>query len=326
MKKLFLICLIPLVLLAASCVNESPEPLYVPTWEPGARRELRTVEYDGVTYRLFSDSTCEIIETLDDASFASSLVLPDSVNDCAVVAIADNVFKDASFTHVTLPAGLERIGARAFSHTQITSLELPDGLAELGEEAFSSCVRLETVRLPASLTEIPTAAFYGCRALKSLAVPEGVEIIGEEAFGDIPALETVTLPSTLRQIGAYAFWRCGTDSLTFSIPDKVAMIGVNAFAQTAWMKASAEEWLIVGDGVLLAYRGTEKTVTVPDSVRYLSNAFDLSPAEEVTLPETLVGAAWDALAESRVRTVRYTGACESVLAVIPAQDGERGNA
>ena len=306
MKKFLWLLLFPALLLP-SCVKESPEPIYVPEKVAREDRELiRTTEIEGIYYALYTDNTCEIVEA-DPALYNNAVLnLPSYCNDCTVIAIADEVFSEASFTHVTLPLYLETVGKRAFQRSQLVELTLPDTLVSLGEEAFNGCIRLEKVNFGKGLKEIPVGAFYGCRSLKEVCLPEGVTAIGEEAFGDLVALETLQLPSTLVTIDGYAFWHSGTEALTVSIPEGVTKIGTAAFGDTAWLKGQTAEFFTVGRGVLLRYNGSAESVTLPEEIRFISNAFDGTGVRTLTLPEGCE-LAEDALTESGVETLLQNG-------------------
>ena len=72
------------------------------------------------------------------------------------------------------------------------------------------------------------------------------------------------------------------------------MVEPYAFYHTPWYQNwednAQEDFLIVGDGVLLAYKGTEQTVVIPENVKYISayTFSDNSIMEEVFLPEGLL--------------------------------------
>ena len=160
---------------------------------------------------------------------------------------------------------------------------------------------------------IPTGAFFGCTALKEVLLPDGLTEIGEEAFGDNTALEKLSIPESVTKIGAYAFWHCSHAALSLSIPDSVTEIGINAFEETSWLKGQTAQWLTVGEGVLIRYNGEETSVTLPEEVRFLSNAFDQNDhVKEVTLPSSLLGVAADAFGESSVEKVHYSGENEAI--------------
>lgn len=106
---------------------------------------------------------------------------------------------------------------------------------------------------------------------ESLAIPGGIRRIGEFAYARA-GLTSARIPDGVEEIGYAAFYHC--DGLAdVSIPDSVKEIGVSAFDRTPWLeqwKGSAGEgsnFLIVGDGILLAYRGQGGDVVIPESVK-----------------------------------------------------------
>lgn len=99
-----------------------------------------------------------------------------------------------------------------------------------------------------------------------------VVAIGEAAFMSNTTMRTLKLNKSLESIGAYAF--CACTSLTgVDIPSGVWSIGELAFEQTPWYEAQTDEFVIVGDGVLLRYQGTSNDVTIPEQVKHISAAF-----------------------------------------------------
>ena len=317
MKKILLSLFgILLIFTCAACVNESPEP-WIELETTEERTLVKSEVINGIAFNFFSDKTCEIMEyDVDKLIDGSFLQLPDNCEEYTVVAIADGCFRNSTLLGVILPAKLERLGDYAFQRSTVQEIVLPDTLTYLGKEAFDNCDNLEKLTLGSGLERIPVGAFYSCRAMKELVIPEGVRIIEEEAFADLASLEKLSFPESLEEIGPYAFWNTGIDSLTFSIPEGVQKIGVNAFRSTAWLRSQSAEWVIVGKGVLLQYNGTAQSVTLPDTVRYLSNAFDSKKVKNLTLPDTLGDAAEDALAESGLEKVIYNGTNPTLKALI----------
>lgn len=109
--------------------------------------------------------------------------------------------------------------------------------------------------------------------MTSCEIPGGIRRIGEFAYAR-SAVNTVRIPDGVDEIGYAAFYHC--DELTdVVIPDSVKEIGVSAFDRTPWLSGwksnagEAGEFLIVGDGILLAYRGKGGVVRIPDSVKVI---------------------------------------------------------
>ena len=139
-------------------------------------------------------------------------------------------------------------------------------------------VVIKSVRASATEAVLP-AEINGC------AVTE----IASYAFKDCTRLTKVVIPKTVQKIGAFAFKDC-TRLADLTIPDTVSEIGWGAVQGTLWLEQQKGSFVIAGQGILLAYAGTDAAVTVPEGVRAIGGyAFDsCDTAEKVILPSTLV--------------------------------------
>ena len=71
-----------------------------------------------------------------------------------------------SLREITLPAGLQTLGAQAFDHCEkLRSISIPRGVTTVPEAAFNCCAALETAELPGGVTAIENSAFNGCKKL-----------------------------------------------------------------------------------------------------------------------------------------------------------------
>lgn len=154
------------------------------------------------------------------------------------------------------------------------------------QSAFQSEVE-EKSALASSEGKIGAGAFYQEAMMESFTFPEGVTAVEKFAFAR-SGLRSIAIPEGVTSIGYGAFYHC--DSLTdVTIPDSVTTIEENAFAHTPWLEnwmtgetetaseeagesdgqnASGEDdFLIVGDGILLAYRGTDEDPQLPANVK-----------------------------------------------------------
>ena len=141
--------------------------------------------------------------------------------------------------------------------------------------------------------EIIAAQAYYDDDMTSCEIPSGIRRIGEFAYAR-SALNTVRIPDGVEEIGYAAFYHC--DELNdVVIPDSVKEIGVSAFDRTPWLSGwkanagEAGEFLIVGDGILLAYRGNGGVVAIPDSVKVIGPEVfkGLSSVDGVQIPDSV---------------------------------------
>ena len=99
---------------------------------------------------------------------------------------------------------------------------------------------------------------------------EYVKKIGDFALARSNVSE-VTIPEGTTEIGKGAFYHC--DKLgTINIPASVTKVGANAFDYTPWYKAweadkNSGDWLIIGDGVAVGYKGKESSPKLPAEVK-----------------------------------------------------------
>lgn len=115
---------------------------------------------------------------------------------------------------------------------------------------------------------------YLDQTLTSYTIPSGITEIGAFAFARTKLTE-ITIPDGVTEIGKGAFYHC--DSLAnVSIPYSVKKVGEKAFAYTPWYRAwendpNAGDFLVIGDGVLIGYKGTEASPELPDDVKVVAD-------------------------------------------------------
>ena len=102
-----------------------------------------------------------------------------------------------------------------------------------------------------------------------IEIPDTITEIGDFAFARSGITEAV-IPEGTEKIGYAAFYHCN-ELTNVVIPDTVTEIEPSAFDNTPWIQNWIQngegDYLIVGDGILLAYRGSNSIVTIPDGVK-----------------------------------------------------------
>jgi hypothetical protein len=100
----------------------------------------------------------------------------------------------------------------------------------IGDYAFRECVALETLSLPAYVTEIGKGAFASCSSLKTINFEQGsrLQTIKGSAFMDCVSLQSLNTPASLKEIGEGAFMDC-TKLASLVINEGTLVIGAHAF-------------------------------------------------------------------------------------------------
>ncbi len=189
--------------------------------------------------------------------------------------IADEAFRGASLSAVTLSHSVRFIGASAFRECDnLSAIEFTKNVKIVGANAFRKS-GLVAVSVPATVEIVGDNAFYDCMKLtqvtvaaktigkfafsytgvnrslndpvkqrpadaklSSVTISAGVETIGSNAFQYCP-ITTISLPAGLKEIGKYAFAQ--TDLSAVTIPSSAVRIGEYAFYGSKLSSAEFEE-------------------------------------------------------------------------------------
>ena len=139
--------------------------------------------------------------------------------------------------------------------------------------------------------EIASKAYYGSSSMDGYTMPDNVTAINDFAYAR-SNISALTIPNTVTSIGYGAFYHC--DSLSdIVIPTSVTDIEPFAFDNTKWLDdwyTRGQEFLIVGDGILLAYNGSDSHVTIPEGVKKIAPYvfYKHNGLLSVSLPDSLV--------------------------------------
>lgn len=126
-------------------------------------------------------------------------------------------------TNIDLPEGLTTINYDAFYNSGLESIVIPASVTNLGSDIFASCQKLKEVVLPEGLTQIPYDMFEWCTSLEKVNIPSTVQSINGYAFSGCCSLTSLTLPKGLNFIANYALANSGLKSL--ELPSTLTRIG-----------------------------------------------------------------------------------------------------
>ena len=183
-----------------------------------------------------------------------------------VTSIGNGAFYGCvGLTNIIIPASVTSIGNGAFyGCVGLTNIIIPASVTSIGWGAFKGCESLKAIKvdaantnytcldgvvfdkgqttlilyptgktgsyaIPASVTCIGYAAFYGCTGLTNITIPKSVTNIGAGAFNGCARLTEITIPASVTTIGNQAFSGC-TGLTNISIPASVNDIGERVFS------------------------------------------------------------------------------------------------
>lgn len=158
---------------------------------------------------------------------------------------------------IEIPASVETIGVSAFlGCTQLETVffEIGTKLKEIEgasfrqpHGAFTNCTSLSFIEIPASVTTIGTAAFYGCTNLSKVIFkkPSMLQSIGGDyttfghgAFAACSSLRDFEIPANVEIINGAIFSRCSRLT-TISFERNSKLKRISAFANTIYSGAFA---------------------------------------------------------------------------------------
>lgn len=165
--------------------------------------------------------------------------------------------------------------------------------------------------------------YYKQEKLTEYKINEKIKEIGRLAFAR-SGLTSIEIPDNVKTIGYGAFYAC-EDLQEVTISEAVANIETKAFADTPWLKnwlngahttGDESDFLIIGDGILLAYRGNESKIILPDTVKQIGSEAFKGHEElvEVTIPESVTKI--NAEAFRNCKNLKEVNGCKGVKTII----------
>ncbi len=221
------------------------------------------------------------------------VVIPSIFADKPVKEIGEGVFHaNQVIEEITIPATVEKIGARAFSSCYAlkkVAFQENSNLKTIGYRAFYNAEYLESINLPEGLEKIEGGAFELCTALTTFDIPTTLATIGAKAlhcawydgqeeglivvnnvaysYKSGEEIVAVTIPSTISKVADEAFY--GNDKISAVFMERgITSIGSKAFAnmpELLTVSISVENEVYSSVGNCIVEKATNKLLATTKS-------------------------------------------------------------
>lgn len=251
--------------------------------EVGYRIACDQISVDGWVYDIYSDDTA-VVSGYTGAT--ATLKIPAKIGDYKVAAIeAGEGWGNP--TTIEIPNTVERIGANAFSGCgTVVYVKIPNSVKRIGAHALEDTLWFRTMmdNQEEEFIVVGDGVLIGyCGDGATIVLPDKVQCVSSAFYGNTK-VTSVTMNDSVTLIEAEAFANA-TSLVHIAVPDSVTEIGSDAFENTPWLNGISEEFVIVGDGVLVDYNGESERVNIPGEVKVISDAFeDSRTLREVSIP------------------------------------------
>ena len=229
------------------------------------------------------------ITSIGIRAFFNSGITSLDLSTTALTTIKNGAFANtANLTSLTVPKTLATLNSgntitgndidATFYGSGITSLDLSTtALTTINASTFNGATKLETVKLPSTVTRINENAFKGTTALKNLtqeapAASETPAAPGSRATGN-------QLASTLTYIGTSAFQGTGLESIDLS-QTKIQGTGDNSLGNSAFQDAASLKDVTLPTGLIaipaasFANTTSLKKIEIPSTVNRINAGND----------------------------------------------------
>lgn len=235
------------------------------------------------------------------AGHAKELILPEELGGMPLTGIRRNVFlENNTLLKIQLPAAMEDISPEQFClcdnlqevtvaegnkvYTSVDGVLYQDGGKTL---RLHPAAHSESYDIPEGVTKIAPYAFFTNKTLAAVTFPSTLKEIGDNAFYDCQILREVYIPDSVVRVGESAFSWC-INLKELRVPDKLSDMGRSAFFPCHYVTHSENEFVTLGDDVLVAYLGESTNIKIPEGVKTVSNVFFINEElESISIPSTV---------------------------------------
>ncbi|MBO5295709.1 MAG: leucine-rich repeat domain-containing protein [Clostridia bacterium] len=140
---------------------------------------------------------------------------------------------------------------------KVRSVWIPESVTEIRAYAFQNFTALESVYISNGVTHIRNRAFYNCSSLKQITLPSTLSYLGEEVFSKCAQLEEIILPEGVTYIDRCTFSDCSSLKRVY-FPKALTYIGDEAFKNCISLEEIRipQNVVVIGENAFLGFRGS----------------------------------------------------------------------
>ncbi len=217
-----------------------------------------------------------------------TIAVPNTVNDLTATGIfKDSGLKSIDLSALTVLSSKKKLGSSMFyGCSNLESVVLPADISDLSNASlFRECTSLKSIDLSAvKTTYLGGYAFAGCTSLTDVKLPESLTYINYYGFQGCTALKTITIPSGVKWFGATGTTKptYSTNAYTFDgctsleeiiLPENFEIIGAYVFRDCTSLKSVnwPAKLSIIGN-YSFQNSGLEGELNIPKSVEKIGNS------------------------------------------------------
>ncbi len=268
-------------------------------------KEYKYYEYENhieIVKYLGEDTKIEIPEKIDgikvlrisgfgcpESGYIDELVIPEGVLSIVNSGEFENLFGGYDVKNIIIPKSVKEISASSILHTE-WYFNLEDEFCVVGDGILIKCNiqdnDMEHLEFPKGIKKISAYgwSFLGVGELKWKYCDGGV---GSDKVREI------TIPDGCTEIDVKydTLFNQNIENVEkINIPDTVKNINRDCFTYTAWWENNKDEYMIVGNGVLVKYNksSTESNIEIPEDINCVACTMEIDNRKaKIVFPKEL---------------------------------------
>lgn len=193
---------------------------------------------------------------------------------------------------VNVPENVYYIADNAFeNNTMLKEVNLHSGVNIIGNQAFSGCKALKEINNTQGVTGIGAYAFNNTAFLNEseedlicinnivvsselggeVRLPDNIVAVAPYVFTGNNSITSFVGGENLAEIGEGAFLGCENLS-SVNVSDSLSYVGSLAFQGTSFVSSHSDDFVTLGNGILIKYKGSDSVVDIPENIRQITGS------------------------------------------------------